>query len=387
MNQELNEYLRLFFSVNDPIFFSIFITVILFVLIYIIFRYVIFPLQRNYQLEKKELELKNAQLMSLFAELDPDPVLRINSEGIIIFTNEAAQKLSQQNLLDGKNVKEILPQIKFNIKNYIEENKSGSFFHTINTNYYSILFRGISALNIAQIYFHDFTDKKKYERKLLHYNKRLKELSNNLLNNLEEERQRIARELHDSIGQNLLLMKMKLQNYDNTLHMAKNGEKNYNEIIESLEKTIVELKFIIFDLKPKILEEMGLGPALKSLCQKISAESEIKGSINISGVNNRLNKKIEISLFRIIQEALNNIVKHSNASEFNIQLIHSEQKIRLMISDDGKGINKKNIKNNRGLGLVNMRERIENLKGNFKIDSSPNRGTLLIFEIPKEKQI
>ncbi len=384
MEKELNEYLRLFFSINDPIFYSIFITIILFVLIYIIFRYVIFPLQKNYELEKKELELKNAQLMSLFAELDPDPVLRINLDGVIIFTNEAAKKLSPINLLEGKNVKEILPEIKFNIKNFIEANKSRSFSHSINARYYSILFRGISSLNIAQIYFHDFTDKKKYERKLLHYNRRLKELSNNLQNNLEEERQRIARELHDSIGQNLLLMKLNLQNFENIFPRNDNGKNNYDDIIESLEKTIIELKSILFDLKPKILEEMGLGPALKSLCHKISNETKIKGSVNITGLDKRLNSKIEMSLFRIIQEALNNIVKHSNANEFNIQLIYNENLIRLMISDDGKGIMKKDFNNIKGLGLVNMRERIESLKGNFKIDSSPNNGTLLIFEIPKE---
>ena len=117
--QNLKEYTRLFFSFNDPIFYSIFLVVVLIILIYIFFKYVILPLQKNHELEKKELELKNTKLMSLFAELDPDPVLRISLDGLIIFCNEAAQKLEKKERLEGKFIKDILPSIKFNVSNYI----------------------------------------------------------------------------------------------------------------------------------------------------------------------------------------------------------------------------------------------------------------------------
>ncbi len=384
MGPGLKEYIDLFFSFNNPVFYAIFIIIILSVFIYIFVKHAIIPLQKSHQLEKKELELKNAQLMSLFAELDPDPVLRINLTGAIIFSNDAAKQLDPKGILNGKDIKDILPQIKFNIMNYISADRSRSFSHSLNGRYYSVLFRGISSLEIGQIYFHDFTDKKNYERKLLRYNKRLRELSNNLQDKLEEERQRIARELHDSIGQNLLLMKLDFQNFESSQSNSNGGRENYDAIIESLERTIAEFKIILYDLKPKILEEMGLGPALKSLCHKISAEANIKGSINISGLEERLDYKLELSLYRIIQEALNNIVKHSAANEFNIQLINNNNLVRLMVSDDGKGFGTKSSKEKMGLGLVNMRERIENLNGSLKIDSSLENGTVLIFEIPKE---
>ncbi len=380
--QQLKEYTRLFFSFNNPIFYSIFLVIVLLVLIYIFFKYVILPLQKNHELEKKELELKNTKLMSLFAELDPDPVLRINMEGIIILCNAAAQKLPGFNLPEGKHVSELLPRIKFNIADYILKDKSRSFSARFNGHYYSVLFRGISSLSIAQLYFHDYTEKKLYEKKLLHYNKRLKYLSSSLQDKLEGEKRRIAGGLHDSIGQNLLLMKLELQSLSDTIPLQDNND--IKKIIESLEKTIADLKVIILDLKPRILEEMGLIPALRTLCHRISAETGINGTVDVSGMEQRLDGKTEITIYRIIQEALNNIIKHSGASEFNIQLINTERLIRLMISDDGKGIAEKDRKNTKGLGLMNMRERIETMKGSFKIDSEIGRGTLLIFEIPKE---
>lgn len=381
--QQLKEYTRLFFSFNNPIFYSIFLVIVLIVLIYIFFKYVVIPLQKNHELEKKELELKNIKLMSLFAELDPDPVLRISMEGIIIFCNAAASELVSISLPQGKHIREILPGIKFNVSDYISKDKSRSFTARINSRYYSVLFRGISSLDIAQIYFHDYTDKKIYEKKLLRYNKRLKELSSDLHDKIEGEMKRIAGGLHDSVGQNLLLIKMNLQNLQDSLS-HENYDHNISEIIKSLEKTITELKSIILDLKPRVLEEMGLAPALRMLCHKISEETSIDGSIDISGFQERLNLKTEITIYRIIQEALNNIIKHSGANQFNIQLIDRDHLIRLMISDDGRGFAEKEMKSTKGLGMINMRERVESMRGSLKIDSNIGKGTLLIFEIPKE---
>ena len=380
--QQLKEYTKLFFSFNNPIFYSIFLVIVLLVLIYIFFKYVVLPLQKNHELEKKELELKNSKLMSLFAELDPDPVLRINTFGIITFCNAAAQKLLGLDLPEGKHITELIPKIKFNISNFIQKDKSRSFFAKINKHYYAVLFRGISTLDFAQIYFHDYTEKRIYEKKLLNYNQKLKVLSSGLQDKLEGEKRRIAGGLHDSIGQNLLLMKLKLQNILDDI--PQHEQNDVMKIIDSLEKTISDLKIIILDLKPRVLEEMGLIPALRTLCHRISTETSINGTVDISGLEERLNSKLEISIYRIIQEALNNIIKHSGANEFNIQLINTDNILRLMISDDGRGFAEKERKNSKGLGLMNMRERVESMKGSFKIDSSIGKGTLLVFEIPKE---
>ena len=375
-SRELSQYTKLLFSLNDPVYYTILFIILLFILLYFIFKYIVFPLQRKHLAEKQELELKNARLMALFAELDPDPVIRIDINGIIIFSNDSAKQLLPDELT-GKSIREIIPQIYFPIDDYIKSDKSKNITHSFNSRNYSILFRGISSLDIAQIYFHDITEKIEYEN-------RLKDLSNNLQNKIEEDRMRIARELHDGIGQNLLLLKMSLiKNYHDIL-LKTGKESTFNETINSLESTIKELKSILFNLKPSILEEMGLGPSLTSLVNKISDESNVKGSLNIFGLEKRMDKKLELTLYRIVQEAINNILKHSEATEFSIQLIQKNDMIRILISDDGVGFQSANKKTNGGLGLINIRERVESYRGNFKIDASPGYGTLLIVEIPLE---
>lgn len=376
-SRELSEYTKLIFSLNDPVYYTIVFIFLLFVVLFVIFKYVIFPLQRKHLAEKQDLELKNIRLMALFAELDPDPVLRIDIKGVIIFSNDSAKQLLPGQDLNGKSITGIIPQINFPVAEYIKNDKSKNITHSFNSRNYSILFRGISSLDIAQIYFHDITEKIEYEIKL-------KTLSKNLQDKIEEDRMRIGRELHDGIGQNLLLLKMNLiKNYQDV--MLKSGSLNkFNEIINSLENTIKELKTILFNLKPSVLEEMGLGPSLTYLVNKISEESNVKGTLNIFGMDKRIDKKLELNLYRIVQEAINNILKHSYASEFSIQVIQKDNMIRILISDDGVGFHAGNKKTESGLGLINIRERVESAKGSFKIDTSPGYGTLLIVEIPLE---
>jgi signal transduction histidine kinase len=381
MPDEFQEYLRLLLDLENPVYYSLFLTLTLLFLIIFVYKYIIFPLRKKHLIEKKELELKNIKLMALFAELDPNPLIRTDEKGIIVHTNDAAKVLANDFPIEGNNIKDILTSINFSIGECIEKDQSVLFSETINNKFYSIHLKGISYLNIAQIYFDDLTERKMFEEELKSSRKRLRELSEHLRATLEDERQRISRELHDSIGQNLHLIRMKLQN-NGTASVVKDREA----VLNSIEISINELKEIIYNLKPKILEEMGIGVALKTLVKKISGETGICGSMDISGNEERLDQKLELTLYRLIQETLSNIVKHSKAKEFNIQLIHNEDSIRLLISDDGIGFDINNITNKKyssGFGLLNMQERIKTYNGQLKIDSSPGRGTITIIEIPK----
>ncbi len=377
MGEELNEYIKLLFNLNDPIYYSILFVVIVFMLIYIIFKHIVFPLQKKHLDETNALELKNARLMALFAELDPDPVIRTDINGKIIYTNDSAKHLVKKGDITGKLINEIIPQIDIPVIDYINTDKSSSFLFGTESGNYSVLFRGISSLKIAQLYFHDITEKTENEKKL-------KNFSGSLQNKIEQERQRIAAELHDSIGQDLLLLKMNLINNYNSSIKNGNGQEYYKDSIESLQKIIAELNVILFDLMPTTLKEMGLGPSLASMVNKITATGYINGSLNIIGLNERLNEKLEINIYRIIQEALSNIIKHSNAKEFSIQFINRNNRIKILISDDGSGI-PESIENSAGFGLINIRERVEYFNGIFKIDTSRKNGTLLVMDIPLEK--
>lgn len=377
-------------NLGNPIYYSIFLLFFTISIIIVFFKYVYIPIQETHAMEKQNLELKNARLMALFAELDPDPVIRVDMEGNIILTNEAAHQIDKAQKITGGKIPEILPFIDIDFKSHIRNNELKIYTKSINRKHYSILVRGNAYLEICQIYFRDITDQKKAERKLILSQKKLKDLSTHLQNILEEERQRISRELHDGVGQNLSLTRLQLNNLMPKIRSEKTFT-HLQKVVSSLDSTIAELKDISYRLKPKVLDEMGIGPAVVSLVNSIRAETDIKGSVNLTNLDSRLNPKLEICIYRIIQESINNIIKHSKATEFDIQLIKTKKFIRLLVSDNGVGFNATKVLNrlnvSKGMGLTNIRERIINYEGNLKIDSSPGDGTVLIVEIPNKKSL
>lgn len=379
MKEELNEYLKSFLSPNNPILFSIIFVLLTVIVVYFISKYFILPLNKKHQDEKHEIELKNSRLMALFAELDPDPIIRIAETGKILLSNSAAKSLFKE-INEESNILSILPFLTLiDIQRGIDADEK--FSNTINifNNHYTILFVGNSNLHIAQLYFRDITKRKVLED-------RLKKLGNYLQEQIEEERTRIASELHDSIGQGLLLIKLRIQRIENKLRMTSDDA----EIIildKILEDNIAELKTIIYNLRPKILDELGLGPAITSLVHLVTVQSGIRGSIDIHNFHDRIDKRLELLAFRLAQETLNNIIKHSGAKEFNLILQDKGENLRFIISDNGNGFDLKSLTTERelgGFGLLNMKERVESFGGEFKIDSTLGEGTVVMASIPKK---
>ncbi len=376
MKEELHEYLKYFLSPNNPILFSLLFVILIAVLVYFISRYIILPMNKKHQNEKHEIELKSSRLMALFAELDPDPIIRIDAAGQILLSNLAAKDLFKVNPAS-VNIMDILPFLtQSEIQKGIQSDKKFSNTIQVFNNNYTILFVGNSNLGIGQIYFRDITKRKILED-------RLKKLGNYLQEQIEDERNRIASELHDSIGQQLLLTKLRIQKIEERLNLSDDDE--ISDLDKILQDTINELKAIIYNLRPKILDELGLGPALTSLVHLISEESGIKGSLNIQNLNGRLDKRLELFTFRLAQETLNNIMKHSGAKEFDVIIQENKNNLRLIVSDNGNGFSIKETGNGDGLngfGLLNMKERVESFGGELKIDSTPGEGTVIMASIP-----
>lgn len=368
------QFFNILSSWSNPFLLIIFITIVILILIFFINRYLVKPLEEKHIQEKKEIELRNSRMMALFAELDPDPVIRIDAAGNVIFFNKAASNLIQIEL--GKMLPEYLLKISpAELNKKIKSDESYSFPFHYNGIHYNVLMKANASLGIAQLYLRDISQIKNLEI-------RLKQLSNYLQNQLDDERNRIAHELHDGIVQDLYLVQMGLRN------LSEQSGAGFLSLIDpiksQLENTTEELRRIIYDLKPKILDEMGLEPALQTLCNNIVNETGIKGNIEILGLKQRLDKKLEIYFYRVIQEAISNIVKHSGASEFSVILIKEKGNIRTIISDNGCGFNEDRIitDSKSGFGLLNIKERTEGLGGILKIDSSENEGLTLIAEIP-----
>lgn len=204
-----------------------------------------------------------------------------------------------------------------------------------------------------------------------------------LIESQENERNRIALELHDSIGQKLLLVKnlilSKLKRTD-----SEEETKSLNGINELTGDTIDEIRSIIFNLRPQHLDNLGLTVAIETLIEKLFESSEIEFIKKIDNIDDAVIKADEINLFRIIQESLNNILKHSNADKAIIEIQNCENFIFVKVHDNGTGIEKNQNKLN-GVGLNSIRERSKILEAELELDINGKNGTTIILKYPVKK--
>ncbi len=202
----------------------------------------------------------------------------------------------------------------------------------------------------------------------------------------ENERRRISRELHDGLGQLLSAAKLNFGMID--FVNSSNKEKT-TEIVKQVDsiisKAIVEARRIAHDLRPTTLDDFGLIPALRILCQEFSKITGIKVKFQVSPALERIDPKVEIAIYRIIQESFNNISKYAESTEVSLDLYRNEQQVFVRVKDNGKGFDPESVtkakKAGTGFGLLNMKERAELIGGKVEIISSPGSGTELLLEI------
>jgi PAS domain S-box-containing protein len=199
----------------------------------------------------------------------------------------------------------------------------------------------------------------------------------------DEERQRIALELHDGLGQMLTAIKLNLGN----LSTGDDGEmtRQLKEIKKLLNETMAETKRVSQNLMPSILKDFGLVPTIELLCEN-SKSADTSIIFQSFGLKGRYDQKIERGLYRIAQEAINNSLKYAKASEIN-ELLEKDGKVQLMIEDDGVGFEVETMAKGKAAkeftsGLHNMQERATLLKGKFNIDSSPGNGSVVSVQVP-----
>ena len=382
--------LILILSSNNQIFVAILISLSLLGIIYVSYVHIIIPLNQKLTKEKENLELNNARLMALFAKLNPEPLLRFNIDGTVILANNAANKLFDSLEIKKTKILSIFPSLKeLDLKELIEKQKTLTFSLVRNKKYYEVIIMGVSDKQFGQIYCKDFTQRKIIEDELMLSQKKLRELSYKTQKLQEEEKQKIARELHDSIGQTLTSIRLNLEILKEGLSEDEDKLAKIKDIYILIENATTEIREISHKLKPRVLDDFGLIPSLRALCNDISKSSGIKGVFESFKLNERLNPELETGLYRIAQEALNNIVKYSFAKEFSLQLVKHPDFLRLMIEDDGVGFDLEKTRFDPAkkdcMGLINMSERTLSLKGKFNIDSKIGGGTEIIVEIPLEE--
>jgi signal transduction histidine kinase/ligand-binding sensor domain-containing protein len=198
-----------------------------------------------------------------------------------------------------------------------------------------------------------------------------------LIENQEAERKRIAVELHDSIGQSLIVIRNRALMSLNQPEKPQRVLEQMQEISESAADSIKEVREIAHNLHPYQLEHLGLTTALETMIEAVEAATEIEFALRIDDVDDTLSKDAEINLYRVVQECLNNIVKHSNATAAKISLIRNNGFLNLSVEDDGKGFDVGAAKDKRGLGLTGIGERAKMLNAEYEINSLEGKGTTI----------
>jgi PAS domain S-box-containing protein len=216
----------------------------------------------------------------------------------------------------------------------------------------------------------------------------LADLERRMLSAQEEERSRIARELHDDINQRLAILGWELRSLDQGQSEGRGGPRtSIDSVVEKLAQIGVDIQAISRRLHSSHLEYLGLATAAGVLCKDMREQQHVEIDFTCEGVPRDLPKDISLCLYRILQEALQNALKHSAVRQFRVELFGDSQGVRLTVSDLGVGFDQRKTDKRQGLGLISMRERMRLVNGQFAVDSEPGRGTTVRCRAPLGNEV
>jgi two-component system, NarL family, sensor kinase len=198
----------------------------------------------------------------------------------------------------------------------------------------------------------------------------------------ENERQRIAKDLHDGVGQMMSAAKMNLSAFESELQFDNEDQRrSFEKVINLVDESCREVRTVSHVMMPNALLKNNLGDAIREFTGKLS-QKDLRVVVYTEGLDQRLDSNIETMLYRVVQECVNNTIKHAGASTLDISLIRDKDGISGTIEDNGKGFDATDSEKLKGIGIKNISSRIEYLKGTVDFDSAPGRGTVVALHIP-----
>ncbi len=203
-----------------------------------------------------------------------------------------------------------------------------------------------------------------------------------MLTGQEEERKRIAADLHDGLGSMLANLHLQFSSVQNGL--PNHSQATFQTVYNQLGEAYGEVRKIAHNMMPSVLTRSGLVDTLWEMKRQLQQNKELQVDVQVYGIQERLAEKIEITLYRIIQELLNNIGKHAQATEVIIQLARHGSELNLLVEDNGVGFDLQEVKGKRGLGLGSLDSRVRYLDGSWEIDTAPGRGTSVMIHVDLE---
>lgn len=252
--------------------------------------------------------------------------------------------------------------------------------------FFSLAIAAITIFRVSALEKHNELQRRRAE----HAEKGLRQLSQQLVQAQEEERKRISRELHDEIGQMLTGLKMELANLEAFRNNPGNEfQEHLNETRTITERTMQSVRELAMGLRPSMLDDLGLEPALRWQAQEFSRRSGVPAALDTDGELENLPEPVRTCIYRVVQESLTNCARHAEASRVRIAVHGSRDRIYLTIQDDGKGFDVHNL-GSRSMGLIGMEERVKKLGGMLTISSKNMRmpkGTILEIELPLSREV
>ena len=349
---------------------------------------------------KRALE-KTEQDYRLLVESSTDIIYQLDVNGFYTYVNPVLEIYSEYKTKDllGKNALDfVVPEQRENVSTVynnqflnrtlnvkmemLVRSKSGKEYW-LETN--SRLIMDGDHVNGYYTICRDITERKQTEIQLKKTQNQLKQLSSYLQTLQEEERKRIAREIHDELGQNLTGINMDiayLKNRSKEGNVDSKIVERLNSLSKLTEYTIQITRRISQELRPSILDDLGLIPAIEWQIKEFCDRTKIKIESKLPQEGSDFDVGHATAIFRIIQEALTNITKHSKAKKVNISLKQGKDKLLLIVQDDGKGITDEEINRGKSFGLMGMQERANIWGGNITFEGVKNKGTKVIVNIP-----
>jgi signal transduction histidine kinase len=220
------------------------------------------------------------------------------------------------------------------------------------------------------------------------YHDQIQEMSSRILTAHEEERKRIARELHDDTAQAITSILVRLRLLERSAEDAEVLE-NVEELRELTSDALDSVRRMAMDLRPAALDDLGLLPALQSYAEQFSHSTPIAVSMEVEGLGRRLPRDVELVLYRVFQEALTNVSKHASATTALVQVKRKGNEVTFVIEDDGDGFDPGSLSPTQGsgLGLFGMRERLTLVGGAVEVESAKGKGTRIVARVPLGKKL
>jgi PAS domain S-box-containing protein len=350
--------------------------------------------------EKTIIDTKN--FLGDVIRTSADGIMVTDTVGVITLVNEAVEEIagySKEDLL-GKNIHDFMVVPDGELQDDVVERKSTA---KDSVYYYESKWKGkngrlidlgmsVSTLRdysgdttgmVACV--RDITDRKTAENKLLEYQNQLRCLASQLILTEEQERRRIATEIHDRIAQSLALAKIKL----GALGMAvqsREKAKDVAAIRSLLEQSIKDTRSLIFDLSPPFLYEFGLEKALEWLLEDVEKQHGVRMHLEYSGSQGDYDDDVRVLLYQSIRELLINVVKHAKAKTATVSLDRNAQKVHVCVEDDGQGFlispDGFQVSSGGGYGIFSIKERFQHLGGALTVDSRLSQGTRISLDLP-----